>query len=342
MDATQTVHWVLFAFAAWLMSQLVHFLFEPILASFKDINPSLMCTHRFEDPNYDLNGGSDGLKRRKGASTLQFNPFPSLFNDASIYLSLVVPAYNEASRLPEMMKETMTYLSSRARSDSDFTFEIILVDDGSRDDTYKVALEYTSQYGSDKVRVMRLIPNRGKGGAVQQGMMGARGHYVLMVDADGATRIADLEALEAQMRKVEKDGFGVSIGSRAQYESQALAERAWYRNILMHGFHFYVSLMCVRGIRDTQCGFKLFTRKAARHLFFNQKLRRWSFDVELLFIAQRLSIPIAEVPVNWMEIPGSKLDVLVATLQMARDLMVIRFAHATGLWSINQPYQQAS
>lgn len=339
------VQFALFAVAAWAVSQVVHFLFEPIFASFKDVK-TLMSTHNFEDPNFDPdqgNSNANGLKRRKGgAFTQQFNPFPSIFNDGSIYLSLIVPAYNEASRLPEMMKETMTYLTSRAHSDPDFTFEIIIVDDGSRDSTYRVALEYTSQYGADKVRVMRLVPNRGKGGAVQQGMLGARGHYLLMVDADGATRIADLEAVEAKMKKVEKDGFGVSIGSRAQYESQALAERAWYRNILMYGFHFYVSLMCVRGIRDTQCGFKLFTRKAARHLFFNQKLRRWSFDVELLFIAQRLAIPIAEVPVNWTEIPGSKLDVLKATLQMARDLMVIRFAHATSLWSIIQPHQQAS
>lgn len=336
-----TLHFALMGVAAWIVSSFVKFLFEPIFASFNDAQ-TLLCNHQYEDPNFEADDKKDSTLTRRTkskASPHKFNPFPSLLNEPTIYLSLVVPAYNEETRLPEMMKETMTYLTSRAKSEPEFTFEIIIVDDGSRDRTYPVALDYSRTYGADKVRVMRLMPNRGKGGAVQQGVLGARGKYILMADADGATRIADLGGLEEKLVAVEQKGFGVAIGSRAQYESQAVAERAWYRSILMYGFHFYVSLMCVRGIRDTQCGFKLFTRNSARHLFFNQKLRRWSFDVELLFIAQKLGIPIAEVPVNWTEIPGSKLDVLRATLQMARDLFVIRFAHLSGLWKIMQPSQ---
>lgn len=310
---------LLFAFALTALLYVVFFFLKPILDSSKQ-PPATSYYHEFTDPGV-------------GNEAPQKKPFPSLSDAPTKYLSLIVPAYNEALRIEGMLNEALKYLMEREK-DAKFTFEIIIVDDGSRDSTARVAMNYVEKYGSDVVRLLKLSANQGKGGAVQQGMLHARGQYLLMVDSDGATRIEDFGLLEEKVKLAAQDGMGIAVGSRAQYEKKALAERAWYRNILMLGFHFLVSTLCVRGIRDTQCGFKLFTRRAAQYVFPNQHLRRWSFDVELLYLAQHHnpSIPIEEVPVRWMEIAGSKLNVATATLQMGRDLFVIRLCYLFGVW----------
>jgi dolichyl-phosphate beta-glucosyltransferase len=312
---------LLYLFALTALLYVVFFFLKPILESSKQQDAT---TYYHE---YVESGPVPDPKSQGRA------PFPSLFDKPTKYLSLIVPAYNEELRMEGMLNEALKYLLEREK-DASFTFEIIIVDDGSKDATAKVAMEYVKKYSSDVVRLMKLSANQGKGGAVQQGMLHARGKYLLMVDSDGATRIEDLIQLEDRLKLVEKDGLGIAVGSRAQYEKKALAERAWYRNILMIGFHFLVSTLCVRGIRDTQCGFKLFSRRAAQYIFPNQHLRRWSFDVELLYLAQHSPIPISieEVPVRWMEIDGSKLNVATATLQMGRDLFVIRLCYLLGFW----------
>lgn len=156
----------------------------------------------------------------------------------------------------------------------------------------------------------------------------------LQIDADGATDVNEIGNIYKRMKGVEESGLGVVVGSRAHLAEQAAAERKWYRNILMYGFNFLVSTLCVRGVRDTQCGFKLFTRQAAQLLFSTQHLRRWSFDVELLHVAQRLGVPIAEMGVKWEEIPGSKINVFAASFSMARDLFIIRLAYTLGIWRV--------
>lgn len=264
--------------------------------------------------------------------------FPALYTEPTLALSLIVPAYNEEDRLPDMMDEMLAYLSARdsvlqAMGCAADDFEIIIVDDGSRDATADVAMRYVREVGSERVRLLRLHQNNGKGGAVRKGMMRARGRYLLMVDADGATRASDLGRLMRQLRAVERDGMGVAVGSRAHIQDEAVASRAWYRNVLMFGFHALVSVCAGgHGVRDTQCGFKLFTRGAALQLFPSQHIDRWAFDVELLYLCVRLAVPIVEVAVNWTEIPGSKLDILSSTVQMARDIVLIRFAYLVRLW----------
>ncbi|XP_061658901.1 dolichyl-phosphate beta-glucosyltransferase isoform X2 [Syngnathoides biaculeatus] len=233
-------------------------------------------------------------------------PFPSLHDPPSIELSVVVPAYNEELRLPVMLNEAMAYLENRERGNAAFTYEVIVVDDGSKDKTTEVALRYTKKYSAEKVRVLTLVKNRGKGGAVRMGTLSSRGRLILMADADGATKFADVEKVEAGLKalNLKKGNLGISCGSRAHLEQEALAQRSFFRNILMRGFHFLVWFLCVRGVRDTQCGFKVFTREAALRTFSSLHVERWAFDVELLFIAQCLKIPIAEVAVNWTEIEG--------------------------------------
>uniref|UniRef100_H2LG99 dolichyl-phosphate beta-glucosyltransferase n=1 Tax=Oryzias latipes TaxID=8090 RepID=H2LG99_ORYLA len=234
-------------------------------------------------------------------ATGEKRPFPSLHDPHSRELSVVIPAYNEELRMPVMLDEAMEYLETRQKKTPSFTYEVIVVDDGSRDRTTEIALEYTKKYSADKVRVLTLVKNRGKGGAV------------LM------------------------ENMAIACGSRAHLEKESVAQRSVLRTFLMYGFHFLVWFFCVRGIRDTQCGFKLFTREAALKTFSSLHIERWAFDVELLYIAQCFKIPIAEVAVTWNEIEGSKLVPFWSWLQMGRDLIFICLRYFTGAWKLQSP-----
>ncbi|XP_064265051.1 dolichyl-phosphate beta-glucosyltransferase [Passer domesticus] len=261
---------------------------------------------------------------------------PNIRDPATRGLSVVVPSYNEENRLPLMMDEALDYLEKRQKQDPSFTYEVIVVNDGSKDQTAKVAKEYCKKYGSDKVRVISLEKNRGKGGAVRTGVFSSRGKTILMADADGATKFADIEKVEEGLKNLQPwpEGMAISCGSRAHLEKDSIAKRSYFRTLLMYGFHFLVWFLCVKEIRDTQCGFKLLTREAALQTFSNLHIERWAFDVELLYIAQRLKIPIAEVAVNWTEIEGSKLVPFWSWLQMGRDLLFIRLRYMTGAWKL--------
>ncbi|KHN87094.1 Dolichyl-phosphate beta-glucosyltransferase [Toxocara canis] len=264
----------------------------------------------------------------------------------SRYLSVVVPAMNEKDRLPSMLDECFTYLQSRSKKDSWFIFEVIVVDDGSTDRTSDVAFKYSTKYGNDVVKVLKLEQNRGKGGAVRCGVMCCRGAMILFADADGATRFEDLEKLENEiLRSTTADGSlpkdianfdwsfpAIAVGSRAHMEAESIATRSVARTLLMIGFHVLVYLFTVRTIRDTQCGFKLFTRGAAARLFPILHIERWAFDVELLYLAERYGYPIREVAVTWHEVDGSKIVPVWSWIQMGRDLILIWFRYYVGIW----------
>ncbi|XP_068457061.1 dolichyl-phosphate beta-glucosyltransferase [Clinocottus analis] len=267
--------------------------------------------------------------------------FPSLHDPYSRELSVVIPAYNEELRMPVMLDEATEYLENRQKQQPSFTYEVIVVDDGSKDKTTEVALQYSRKYGADKVRVLTLVKNRGKGGAVRMGTLSSRGKVILMADADGATKFSDIEKVEAGLNALnpKPENMAISCGSRAHLENDSVAQRSVFRSFLMYGFHFLVWFFCVRGIKDTQCGFKLFTREAALKTFSSLHVERWAFDVELLYIAQCFKIPIAEVAVNWTEIEGSKLVPFWSWLQMGRDLIFIRLRYFTGAWKLQSPHK---
>ncbi|KAJ6768019.1 hypothetical protein OIU74_021812 [Salix koriyanagi] len=186
---------------------------------------------------------------------------------------------------------------------------------------------------------------------VKQGMLHSRGELLLMLDADGATEVTDLEKLENQIHAVASKEFRVgestssdssfrisdiplaAFGSRAHLEEQALATRKWYRNFLMKGFHLVVLLTAGSGIHDTQCGFKMFTRAAARKLFTNIRLKRWCFDVELVFLCKWFGIPVIEISVKWTEIPGSKMNPL-SIPSMLWELALMSMGYRTRMWKI--------
>jgi dolichyl-phosphate beta-glucosyltransferase len=242
-----------------------------------------------------------------------------------VWLSVVVPAYNEEARLPGMLSTTLAYLERQP-----YTWEVIVVDDGSRTDaTWRAAEQHAERAAaatmtSGSVRVLRLLKNRGKGGAVKRGALCARGQLVLFADADGATDINDLAALLAAIGP--NDRAAIAIGTRPS------PARGVLRGLLAAGFRLLVNVTCVSGVTDTQAGFKLLTRDAAVRLFPLLHVERWAFDVELLFLAQRSGIPIVQVPIHWHECDGSKLDPISATFTMARDIIRIRAMYALNLW----------
>ncbi|KAK3016738.1 hypothetical protein RJ639_006716, partial [Escallonia herrerae] len=306
----------------------------------------------FEDPNslkqlYTLD--MDGyLPCRKHFFQV---PCPYIYEPAEKYMSLIIPAFNEEHRLPGALDETMNYLQQRAAKDQSFTYEVVIVDDGSADGTKRVAFDFVRKYTVDNVRVILLGRNHGKGEAIRKGMLHSRGELLLMLDADGATKVDDLEKLENQIHAVarKEHNFGdsatsdsslrisdipiVAFGSRAHLEKKALATRKWYRNFLMKGFHIVVLLAAGRGIRDTQCGFKMFTRAAARKLFTNIRLKRWCFDVELVYLCKWFRIPIIEISVNWSEIPGSKVN-LLSIPNMLWEMALMSLGYRAGIWKI--------
>ncbi|KAJ0705085.1 putative dolichyl-phosphate beta-glucosyltransferase [Helianthus annuus] len=277
---------------------------------------------------------------------------PYIYDPAEKYISLIVPAYNEELRLPAALDETMNYLQERAGKDNSFTYEVIIVDDGSKDGTKRVAFDFVRKYKVDNVRVVLLGKNQGKGEAIRKGMLHSRGKLLLMLDADGATKVDDLEKLENQILAVAKkkhqsagdssEGIQdipiVAFGSRAHLEKKALATRKWYRNFLMKGFHLVVLLAAGPGVRDTQCGFKMFTRAAARKLFTNIRLKRWCFDVELVYLSKYFGIPIIEISVTWSEIPGSKVS-LLSILNMLWEMSLMSVGYRLGIWKISSDRQ---
>lgn len=269
---------------------------------------------------------------------------PSIYDEPTKSLSVVIPAYNEQDRLPSSLDSLAGFLERlRDRRGPNFTYEIIIVDDGSQDNTLECSYTFIRRKGFETVRAIDLQQNHGKGHAVRAGMMIARGEQVLMADADGATRWEDLELLQGRMQELLKKQsqatglgpLGMVVGSRAHLEKQAMAKRNRLRNFLTKGFHFLVLLVAGGAVRDTQCGFKLLTRRTAKVMVSNQRLERWCFDVELIYLAQQLQIPVEEVQVHWTEVPGSKIR-STSILHMAWELLALLIGYKLlHIWRIH-------
>jgi len=244
-----------------------------------------------------------------------------------VYLSVIVPAYNEEQRLPKMLDETLEYLERQK-----FSYEIIVVDDGSKDSTSSVVEEFSKRTGDDKIKLLKLKKNRGKGGAVRLGVLSSSGEFILFADADGATKFEDFQKLEQCLKT--NDEQLVAIGSRAHMEKDAIASRSLFRTLLMYGFHFIVWFFTVRSVRDTQCGFKLFRRKTAIQLFNSIHVEGWAFDVELIYLLEYLKVNVNEIAVNWVEVDGSKIVPVFSWIAMGLDVLKISFMYTIGAWQL--------
>jgi|SRR3989304_9777847 len=231
-------------------------------------------------------------------------------------LSVVIPAYNEASRIGRTLDRICGYMNGR-----DSLYDVIVVDDGSDDHTVRIVRDFMGRYPA--ISLLQNGVNRGKGYSVRRGILHSGGSYVLVSDADLSTPIEEIDRLY----KALEDGYDIAIGSRALLESVILEEQPWYRQLMGKTFNKFVQGIAVKGISDTQCGFKLFKGDAARAIFSRQRIDRFAFDVEALYLAKRMGFSIREVPVVWINSPDSKVRIFRDSLQMLNDLVKIRSYH---------------
>ncbi|KAK9386123.1 nucleotide-diphospho-sugar transferase [Lipomyces mesembrius] len=258
--------------------------------------------------------------------------------EEKVAVSVVVPAYNETERLPKMLNEAVDVLEGWELAGGEkVTYEILVVDDGSQDKTAEIALKFGADKGvlEDRIRVCKLEKNRGKGGAVAHGMQRSRGDYIIFADADGASEFSDIKTLHATLTSLtdSPSSPAIAIGSRAHMvKSEAVVKRSFIRNFLMYSLHTLLYVFGIRTIRDTQCGFKMFTRSAVSQIFPYMHNEGWIFDVEVLILAERKGIEIVEVPISWHEVSGSKMELARDSVKMAIDLVVIRCAYILGIY----------
>lgn len=303
-----------------------------------------------------------------------------MLEEAVAYLDATYGRPDQTSHLNEKANstsvETVTELKPRGGATTTTTtitnppgphgYEILLVNDGSKDNTVEVALEFSKKNKLHNImRVISLTTNRGKGGAVVHGLRHARGLHAIFADADGASRFSDVSALIAGASAVaDQSGRAVAVGSRAHLVgSEAVVQRSWIRNLLMHSFHLLLRVLTPREtsrVRDTQCGFKVFSRPALPFIVPYMHAEGWIFDVEMLMLAESApacvveqkmdvavegmgklakgtkvrgpGIRVAEVPIQWKEVGGSKLNVLWDSLGMAWGLAVLRASWIMGVY----------
>jgi dolichyl-phosphate beta-glucosyltransferase len=236
------------------------------------------------------------------------------------HLSIVIPAYNEEIRIIPTIGAIASHVSSLG-----FPWELIVADDGSKDRT----IELIEELNFANLRLLKAPQNGGKGRAVQRGMLAARGQYVLFDDADNSTPVEEIEKL---LHKLESEGYDVAVGSRAAEGSQE-AKRTLLRRVLSGGLRWLVANIFRIGVRDTQCGFKMYRHEVARRLHAAQTIAGFSFDLEILYLAAKMGYKIAEVPVEWVDAPGSKVNASKEVRRFLRDLLKIKLNDLRGVYA---------
>ena len=231
-------------------------------------------------------------------------------------LSIVLPCYNEGQKLIQSINEIVLYNKDINLKD----YEIIIVNDGSKDDT----LKYIKKVEKDFPNIVRYITyetNQGKGYAVKQGILNAEGDYVLFMDVDLST---NLSAIKTTLDLIKKKKPYIIIGSRRLKKSNILKPQGFTRKFIGNGCKFYTNLKLHLSISDTQCGFKCFKTDIAKKLVNKQTINRWAFDAELLYIAKLNKIKIYEIPVTWVNDSDSRVSPMSSSIQFMKDLSKIK------------------
>lgn len=234
-------------------------------------------------------------------------------NLEALHLSVVVPAYDEESRLLPTLERLHDYYEAQ-----EYPYDVVVVSDGSKDRTEEIVSEFAKSH--PKFRLIAYKPNRGKGYAVRTGMLAATGDLVLFCDADMATPQEETEKLLEHML----EGADIAIGSRPLKESKLEKHQPFIREMFGRASNMLIQMLAVRGIHDTQCGFKMFTKKACKDVFTRCKLDGFSFDFEALMIARDLGYRIDEVPIRWFHQEGSKVVFWRDYPRSFRDLIGLR------------------
>jgi dolichyl-phosphate beta-glucosyltransferase len=232
------------------------------------------------------------------------------------FLSIIIPVYNEAGRLPGALQDLLSFLSAQP-----YSAEILVIENGSTDDTWHIASEFAQQHPC--IRALQSS-RRGKGLAVQLGMLAAQGEYRFMCDVDFSMPITEINRFLPPALNTD-----IAIASREASGSVRYAE-PFYRHMVGRVFNWMIRLLALPGLNDTQCGFKCFRAQVAQAIFPLQTLAGWSFDVEILFIARLHGYSVVELPIPWYFNDQSKVRVLQDSLRMASDLLSIRWKALRG------------
>ena len=233
------------------------------------------------------------------------------------FLTIIIPAYNEAQRLPHSLARIATFL--RAQS---FTTEILVVENRSTDETSEVVRNFAQTVAASDPFTLELLHSApGKGAAVKTGMLVGKGDYLFICDADLSMPIEEVAKFLPPQQ--EPKGYDVAIASR-EIAGAVRYNEPFYRHLMGRVFNHVVRKLIIPGIEDTQCGFKMFTRDAAAQVFPHQTIDGWGFDPEILYISHIRGLLLVEVPINWYYMAESRVNPLVDTFTMVREVLRIR------------------
>lgn len=246
----------------------------------------------------------------------QSHPSDHINSNERIPFTLVIPAYKEEKRLPNSIRDIRSFFSGL----SEF-FEVLILVERCSDRTLELGREAAK--GEPRIQVIDNQVHRGKGFAVRSGMLRARGEIVFFMDADLSTPLAEVLVFLAHFSQNLKTD--VVIGSRAHAQSKIIKRQNYFRQSLGRIFNKFVQLLSVKGISDTQCGFKAFRLKACHEVFSRQTIDGFAFDVEVLMLAEKLGLKIDVLPVRWVNSPDSKVRILIDPIKMFWDLLRIRW-----------------
>ena len=240
---------------------------------------------------------------------------------SEIYLSAIIPAYNEEANISGTLREVAEYLKGK-----DFTSEVIVVDDGSKDATSQKALEFDQEI--DNFRLIESKPNRGKGYVLKKAMLEARGKYLMFMDADNSTSIKELDKFLPYL----EEGCDVVIGSRRLKESEVTVPESALRIFMGNVYILLSKTILGARVSDFNCGFKAYRREAAKRIFSLQRMDDWSYDTELIFLIHKMGMKIKEVPVKWAHKYTSKVKPLKAGIDSFLSLIRIKANSIKGVY----------
>lgn len=248
------------------------------------------------------------------------------YTKSMLELSIIIPAYNEEGRLLATLQSVHQFLTGYSK-----TFEIIVVDDGSQDHTSEVITAFGSHH--DNIRLVSYQPNKGKGHAIRIGMLAGRGERLLMNDADGSSPIEEIAKLDSSIAA----GADIAIGSRAKPDESRHVEALVHRKFIGNTFNAIVQRLLLPGILDTQCGFKMFRRAAAHDLFSVARIDGFAFDVEILYLARMRGYKVEEIAINWANMEGSKVNVLIDSPKMFLEVIGVALGAKLGVYKKQPP-----